>query len=50
MKTYPLEVCISVEIPAPSLDDAKSAIEDVFGVGELEGLDIDVTSFDVKEK
>jgi len=50
MNSYPLEICIQVEIPAPSIEDAKAAAEDVFGAGELEGLDINVTSFDVKER
>jgi len=49
MNTYPLEVCISIEVPAPSLEDAKSAAEDIFGAGELEDFDINVTSFNVKE-
>jgi hypothetical protein len=49
MKTYPLEVCIQVEVPAHSLEDAKAAAEDLFGAGELEDFDINVTSFTVKE-
>lgn len=49
MKTYPLEICISIEVPAPSLEDAKSAVEDVFGPGEMEGFDMTVSSFTVKE-
>lgn len=49
MKTYPLEVCIHIEVPAHSLEDAKSAAEDIFGAGELEDFDMNVTSFIVKE-
>jgi hypothetical protein len=49
MNSYPLEVCIRVNVPAPSLEDAMSAAEDVFGAGELEGFDMQVTSFIVKE-
>jgi hypothetical protein len=49
MNSYPLEVCITVAVPAPSLEDAKSAVEDVFGPGEMEGFDMTVSSFTVKE-
>jgi hypothetical protein len=49
MNSYPLEVCITVEVPAPSLEDALSAAEDLFGAGEMEGFDVNVTSFIVKE-
>lgn len=49
MNSYPLEICIRVEVPAPSLEDAMSAVEDIFGAGEMEGFDVNVTSFSVKE-
>jgi hypothetical protein len=49
MKTYPLEVCVKVNINAPSLEDAKEVAEDIFGNGELEDFDIEVASFTVKE-
>lgn len=44
-----MEVCIHVEVPAPSSDDARSAVEDIFGEGELNGFNMKVTSFEVKE-
>jgi hypothetical protein len=49
MNRYSLEVCIRVNAEAPSLEDARQAIEDVFGAGEMEGFDMDVTNFSVKE-
>lgn len=49
MNIYPLEVCIRVNVPAPSLEDAQSAVEDVFGPGEMEGFDMEVVTFEVKE-
>jgi hypothetical protein len=49
MTRYPLEVCIHIEVDAPSLEDARLAVEDVFGAGEMEDFDMTITSFDVKE-
>jgi hypothetical protein len=49
MNRYSLEVCIRVNADAPSLEDARQALEDVFGTGEMEGFDMDVISFDIKE-
>ena len=48
-ETYKLEVCIHIDVPAPSLEDAKAAAEDIFGAGEMEDFDMNVTSFTVKE-
>lgn len=44
-----MEVCISVEVPAPNPADARQLVEDIFGEGELNGFDMKVTSFEVKE-
>lgn len=49
MNSYSLEVCIRVNVDAPSLEDASQALEDVFGAGEMEGFDISVSDFTVKE-
>lgn len=49
-QTYQLEVCIRLDVPAHSLEDAKAAAEDIFGAGELEDFDMNVTSFTVKEQ
>lgn len=49
MNRYSFQVKIGINVPAPSLEDARSAIEDVYGPGEMEGFDMEVTSFDIKE-
>ena len=48
-KEYSLEICIRVDANAPSLEDARQALEDIFGAGEMEGFDMTVISFDIKE-
>jgi len=50
MKTYPLEVTIAVDVPAPSLEDAIQSVEDILGPGELEDFDITVKDFIIKER
>ena len=49
METFEFEVSMKVSLPAHSCSDAKSALEDVFGPGEIEGLDIFVSDFTVNE-
>lgn len=49
MTRYSLEVCINIDLDAPSVEDACLAVEDVFGAGEMEDFDMTITSFKVKE-
>jgi hypothetical protein len=49
METYDFDIKMRVSLPAHSSGDAKSALEDVFGPGEIEGLDILVSDFTVNE-
>lgn len=49
MEKYNLRVEMDVSMDAHSLEDATSALEDVFGPGELSDLDLIITKFVVSE-
>lgn len=49
MERYNLKVEMNVSLEAHSLEDAASALEDVFGPEELEDLDLTITKFVVSE-